>query len=191
MNVKELVIKGTDEIVAYACGRCGLVHKDAERAEQCCPNYVCRYCGEVAPRFRLACETCGELAMVARAKRVPWSEYAEAMVCIDGYDRYISTEDIEEAIEEGDIVLPFVWGCTYTPLRLDIENAMVSDLEEHHEDAAFDDAGALERFVEEWNAKQTDGSYYIDTKTVVVLDAPRFDAMLQEFEFRAAMRGEV
>jgi hypothetical protein len=97
MNAKELVIKGTDKIVAYSCGRCGMVHKDAERAERCCPNYVCRYCGATTPPYRLACETCNDLAMIARAKRVPLSEYAEAMVCLGDDDRYICTEDIETA----------------------------------------------------------------------------------------------
>jgi hypothetical protein len=94
-------------------------------------------------------------------------------------------------IDDGKITQPFVWGCDYTPLRLDIENAMVNDLEEHHEDAAFYDEDGLISFVKGWNANQTDGSYYIDHKTVVILDAARLDAMLQEFEFRAAMMGEI
>jgi hypothetical protein len=112
------------------------------------------------------------------------------MVCVDD-DHYIATEDIESAVEDGEITTPFVWGCDYTSLRLDVESAMEHELEEHHEDAEFDCVAELEAFLEVWNAKQTDGSFYVDYKTVVVLDADRLDAILREFEFRAAMLGEV
>ena len=188
MNAKELVIKGTEKVVAYACGRCGLVFRDSFAAERCCPNYVCRYCGAVTDPYHLACDACWDLARLRKARRVSLAEYGIAMVCVEG-DRYLETEDVEPAVEEGEITQPWVWGCDFTPFRLDIVSAMENELQDHHEDAEFDHVDELEEFVERWNKKQTGGSYYIDHKTVVVLNAEQLDSMLQEFEFRAAMMG--
>jgi len=107
------------------------------------------------------------------------------MVC-DGTDKYISTEDVEEYFVEGEITAPYVWGCDKTPLRLDIEDALETVLQDHYEGASFNNEDELIEFVEGWNKKQTDASFF-PNNTVVVIDEARFSAMLLQFEFRAAM----
>ena len=186
MNSREIVIRGTDQVVAYTCGRCGVLWHDRDSAERCCEEYVCRYCG--LPSERPTHSLCRELVMLMGATtRVPLHLYDGEMVVSD--DSYFATEDVPDAVGQGLLRTPYVWGCTYEPLQLDIDEAMDSTLDGHWEGAEFCAVEELKAFMETWNAKQQhNGTYWPDTSTRVVLDQERLNALLLQFEFNAAMR---
>lgn len=172
-------------IHVYECQICRKVYRDRIFAERCCESSHCEYCGIPTAPGWTACRSCAELAKASHATHVSLKEYMGKMICA-GDDKYMPTEDVEDAIDNEEIPVPYVWGCDEFPLRLDIESILENELQDHHEDAEFDHEGELIEFVEAWNAKQTDASYF-PNNTVVVLDEARFSAMLLQFEFRAAM----
>jgi hypothetical protein len=53
----ELVARGTDRVVAYACGRCEVVADSLEAARKCCGAWTCSDCGR---RTGDACEQCAD-----------------------------------------------------------------------------------------------------------------------------------
>jgi hypothetical protein len=68
----------------------------------------------------------------------------------------------------------WVYGCRKIPFALDIDNALVNEAEEMHEDFEISrhviDLKELYDFIASWNKKQTAASYEDDYGTVVLLN---------------------
>lgn len=189
----EIVIKATGDVVGYICGTCKCpslamsdmtgersaesVQRAYQDARHCC-NPSCEKCGAPAPRYRYLCNACdaerqrAERAMdFAEAEKVPAKDYKGWVSWDDEY--FPSVDEFREDCERrGRDVPPFVWACKSRRFEWNIDEALDSALDEHHEDARdwLVDVDELRAFVAAWVAKQTLVTYYEDRTRAVVLD---------------------
>lgn len=184
MNTLDLVVSGSDKIVAYACGKCKYVKKDKASADKCClpkeavivPRCAC---GNQLYHSNVKCYTCKEFDRLSAAVEV---EYDGNMVYYpnvpegDGY--FMFPEDLidwwnDHQEDNGlDNPLPEFAFCTNPmPFRVDADSMLERALEEHHEDAyaSLVDKDVLFKFVHEWAEMQPVISYEVDYKRKVRL----------------------
>lgn len=164
--------QGSDEVIAYACGKCGVVtssvltHGDEEAlrlAKDHCGPWWCPKCGEEKTRFN--CWSCINAARQERDKQL--LEEAEDVTTSysgpvsDDNDHFWSSPD-EAAC---DINLPaWLYACTVSRLSLDASYILESALEEHHEDAWEQLLGEdeLQKLLDAWCEKQTMETWLTD-----------------------------
>lgn len=187
------------EVVAYACGKCGIVASSVMRdgdaamdmAVACCAPRVCP-CGAALDRTWDKCDACMARESADRlqsrfdaAKKMTieeWSadeSFPEAVFDPHGRagnDGYCS--DLEELREsciddDPDDRPTWVWATREVHgLRPDASDVLDHIVQEMHEDAAEDfDAEDLQKRLDAWFAEQKCVTYHEDDKTAVVLDA--------------------
>lgn len=183
MNAKEFLIPG------FECGKCkarfyfmhgDLREKAKQEAEKCCGVWTCKHCGkEVYPHWS-ACEDCQDILRLLKAKPVPLN-------CIDNVyedgfpnEGFVDVQDLDDQLAAMTTPPAYVWATTFEPLHLNADQCMESALDGHWEDAQFDDPDEFRAFVERFNAKQKDGTFYPDYGRVVVLDEVRFADLLAQ-----------
>jgi len=173
------------EIKVWKCEKCGKSYLSQEVTDNCCKDkkgYTCRACGCDTKLYFLICDTCCNKERFAKAKKVKYSEYEVGYLWDENQEKYFRDKDeLEEKYEENAFIdsLPFgskeipawCYGCTEKPFEIDIDQAIENAEEEMYDD--FDDITdkqELRDFVKAWNAKQTGMSYWMDYKTVVLLN---------------------
>lgn len=194
----ELVIKGQEGTVAFACPTCGNIYtghsfgggvpgEEAGRhaAAGCCHRYC--DCGAALEKGWSVCSACRSLIQAGKekklfekAKKVTIEEYpADAMVFWegdlaigDGY--FLNITELLDRCEEEDVEVPkYVWGCKPVPFSMRMDNLVEQALEGHHEDARDQITGAAEKelqdFLTAWCAKQRVKSWNPDYTVAVLL----------------------
>jgi hypothetical protein len=116
----ELVAKGTDEVIAYACAECKCVWKQKHLAVDCC-NKWCKCGGDLRKGYSL-CEKCGmefsekvERRRFDDAEKVSWREY-DGPVFFDG--KYWESVDAFSVSFDGEYP-KYLWACYKFGLTLD------------------------------------------------------------------------
>lgn len=210
---------GTSEVIAYACGECGIVagsvmaHGDADaryRAVKCCAPVRCRRCDTpTGHRHRLLCRECEmhetwmrDAARFCKATPITPADYGDGYVFDDGRDEYEpSWEEAVERAEERAEEDPdaerafFYYTCAPHGLpRIDASEMLADHCERHemHEGAtdALVDVDELQAAFDAWHAKQTVTSWSVDYSRVIVLDEAAAAEYRAEYARRlAAERG--
>lgn len=150
---------GTTEF--YACGRCGALyglwsygtHQRAREAAEECPQ-----CRDRTEETRVEDAETSRLARIAKAREVHDLDFCFSE---EGDTGYATPDDAREAGERG------VFGSTFRPYSIDLDQLIQSILENHHEDASEKELkglDAIESAVDHFNAIQTGGSYEMDDK---------------------------
>jgi len=156
MDPIELCKRGSDEIVAYACSKCGTVvgsarqHGDAARevAATHCGPWICRVCGvEHDWSHQTICHDCWAKSRAEREAERDAKCFATATkLSAAEYDGWVSDGDegfwssVEDAIDHydgEDLDCPeWLWACRRVPLHADADGVIEHALEDHYEDAA-------------------------------------------------------
>jgi len=188
MNAIELFQKDGKQTGAFYCEKCRLIYQSSERANQCCNNYHCNYCGkDTGSRFRLICDPCQELKFENKEKeRFEKSEkltsydgwvYSEGHGYKDGY--FESLEDFYDwasELDENDWP-EYVWTCTPNYfVQADIQDISQQICDNSHEDFDFDDLDGiqeLEKALDQFNEKNNSVcSYEVNYKQSVLVKKP-------------------
>ena len=174
------------EIKVWKSEKCGQYFLNKPAADDCCVIPVeikgnCRVCGCEIDKFRTICQTCLNQERFSNAKKVKYSEYEVGYLWDENQEKYFPGkgeleeqyyEDVDDEEFRLDSEMPtWCYGCTEKPFEIDIDRAIESAEEEMYDD--FDDITdkqELRDFVKKWNAKQSGKSYWMDYKTVVLLN---------------------
>jgi hypothetical protein len=205
MDVKELVTRGTDKVVALYCGKCGIVHPliHPEWAEQCCKPAICE-CGQPKRAGHTACDACWKASQAAKeqarfekAEKIPFESYKIDFLYCEGLgnDGFVPESELGEILGE---MAPkdrpkWMWACKEIGLRkLDAVDLVASLTEDLYEDADEQvDTDELQRVLDEWHAKQHVISYEADETKAVLLDAVLVECAKQDEEEGARGASEV
>lgn len=178
----ELTRRGSDEVVAYACGTCGNVHQDIRIARHCHIPHTCA-CGAECERHYIICPACmsrdrtaRETKRIAGAARVPLAEYDFEYVWFDGNENGTHVDDApEEAAERGET---FAWACYRSAWpHIDATDLIESAFEDYH-DAVRErlPVSTLQKLLDEWIASLGEcTAYQQDDKRIVDLPPPEDD----------------
>jgi len=143
MNEKPLVKQDDTEIVAWYCGKCGIVTDTEGKAAQCCKPYACSHCGRKTPRYRLICSSCShdirnkkERERFEKAEKILAADYGEEPVFYDDACVMGGIESVIESCEDDGIDPPrYVWATSSRYFKLDLDDLLESALERFQEDA--------------------------------------------------------
>lgn len=192
----ELVIKGTDKPVAFACPECGATYTSLtfgggehgilaakHMASVHCHCYCA--CGTSIGPSRTKCDVCWAKALeekeskvFEKAKKVTLEEYpADKHVYWDGGigDGYFLNIDevLDRCEEEGLEVPKYVWACREVPFAMSADWLIERALEEHGEGArdeiASKDERELQALLDSWCRKQDVKSWEVDYSTAILL----------------------
>jgi hypothetical protein len=186
--VLELTLKGTDDVVAVACGECRRVAHQRVLAEQCCLPHICSACGERCKEMGWTmCKPCREKKRAAKdqklyddAVKVPYAEYDHEQVCREPYggeDEYMLADEWDTQ-EQGR---NWAWACRPLPWpRLDVRDILYAALEDNFPEGAVDwlDGEALQKAFDDWLAAQGESTCFMADHTRVVV----FPEELIEFD---------
>lgn len=146
------------------CGQCGTIYStqnsdSSQIASDCCKKSYCA-CGEEKNRYWMKCGNCVEKDRIDKAEETPDNG---GMVCVFGCDEYYSdmgtlVETLHDELEPND-----VWPEWASPTEeiswtgVKIDDILESALSEFDEDAIdrIVDIDELDKFVQDWNKKQT------------------------------------
>lgn len=162
----ELFTKEGKSTQIWACGECRIVHREEEAARQCCRPRRCDACGvEVEPRTFLQCEACRNAQQEAwqqqrwdKAEKVPLKSY-DGPIYDDDHDRFFhDSDDLQEAIEDGEYQPGRLYACKTFGLHFDAHDLLEHAVQDHHEDA-FDQVShesltKLQGMLDEWAREQ-------------------------------------
>lgn len=180
----ELTIRGSDTVVAHACGKCRRVAHDERMARQCCEPILCE-CGATCRRGWTACDDCLDRKAQARernrfekAEKVSWRDYDGPVYwerpCGDYWSTATDFVDELACDSPPSDCPPYVWACTRYGLTMDAQGIVHNQLErqEHHEDAADWIVGIdeLQTAMDDWLNKQSVESWAVDYTRAVLLD---------------------
>ena len=191
----ELVIKGMDKPVAFACKTCGATYTSAtfgggELGETAARHMATVHCfhrcvcgAEIGPS-RTKCDECWNKTLAEkaekvfdRAKKVTLEDYPSDQPVYwdglgDGYFLHID-ELLDRCEEEGLEVPPYVWSCKEVPFRMEADWLLERALDSHGEGAlqeiADKETEELQRLLDEWCARQDVKSWQVDYSTAVLL----------------------
>jgi hypothetical protein len=183
--------KGSDEVVAYACGKCGVVaasvltHGEAalqEAVEHCGP-WFCDKCGS-EKRSRFNCWHCIDVGVKER-EREQMDKAVDVTTTYDGPvhdgdDAFWSSPDAASDDIDGPT---WMYACDELRLSLDASRILEMALEgEHHEDAYEHIVGEkeLQEFLDSWCAKQTLVTWISDTSRKVYVIPSSWEPVLGE-----------
>jgi len=190
----ELCERGSDEIVAYACGKCGSVvgstsmHGDVARemASRHCGPWLCRVCGvEHDWSHQTICHDCWRKSRAEREAERDEARFAKAThVAAAEYDGPVADGDegfwqtigdaVDELEDDGGEVPAYFWACTEDALKLDANGIIESALEDHHEDAGENISGKdecrLQALLDEWCDTVNVTTWNVDYSRAVVVE---------------------
>lgn len=209
-----LVRQGSGEIVAYACGKCGVVAsspvRDGARAREAafqhCAPRSCSWCGKEVDRpHYTSCDACmmeakwmKEAEIFANANKIRPVDYggpvfdASERTGNEGYSR-----DLDEALEAAADLDPddqpfFYWTCTITKPELDAESILENLAEDAYDGAAYTHQEELQAALDAWCAKQTVETWNACYRTAVIVDWTAADAYIKTYQDKceAKLRAE-
>ena len=180
-----LVVRGTEKVVAYACGKCHVVASSEEQAKRCCAPYVCDECGRlISGRCYTKCSECidkhqaeRDRAMLAKANKVAWDadNCPSGMVSFHGEWHESIEAFVDYWMSLNDKLPPFVWAGEECRLTLDAEQILRDELErQNHYEDEFDRIGessiaSLQKIIDEWLAG-LGLKWFEQSNTVILLD---------------------
>jgi hypothetical protein len=192
MMLVELVKRGSDEVLAVACGTCGLVYSTGNRdlAGRCC---VCTRCGLPVDRGRYEHSACAverqaeaarqrdeshrDLASAGTATRILETDYA-GPVFWDGHGRdgyFENTTTLREWCAGHDEAVPaWVHACSVDPFSIDAQYVVEYTAEECHEGVleSIGNVEELQALINGWIERQEiPPTWNADMRRVVVLTA--------------------
>ena len=197
MNPRELVSKGTDEVIALSCSSCDQLFRLSERelAERCCLCTRCGKSGEIGPSYLRNHSECDRnyyndqkkqedakymVDPPSTSKRVEATEYDGGWIYYK--QRFFgSVEDLLSRCEQEKEPVPvWVTGCEERHMaHIDARDMIENHLEngEHHEDAMEEvvDMDELEEFLDAWCDKQPVKSYLPDPNVAVMVRTEKTD----------------
>jgi hypothetical protein len=192
----ELVVRGEQDAVAFACATCGavfplLVDEAKSRAAGHCCN-TCRCGGNLAPGMSL-CSTCTdderkdrEGRLFEKATKVRVDDYPDEPVYWEGKDGsmgagfFTNLDELLDFCEEERVAHPkYVWACEPRPLQVPTEAVLQAACDEHNV-AGFDDLSIaaideLQATIDAWCLKQNVRTWFPDFSRAVLLAASRED----------------
>jgi hypothetical protein len=188
MNAKELVIKGSEKVVAYVCDKCGLVYSDIrndgrEFAERCCKDLVCG-CGQPARKGWTVCETCQakqdrerEEDDYNKAEKILLKDYAIGVFYRDDFpgEGYIFGVDaLNDYLDELDPAArpKYAWACIKKGFpHIDAGDLVDGYIDDFPEGVIDDlDLNSLQDFLDGWGKEQKVEYYCPDSSRVVILE---------------------
>lgn len=194
----ELVFRGTEEVVAYACSICGTIfsplsfgeNKEAAVVAENTARIHCRVfcrCGVRLPPRRTLCDSCWaqdeqerEERKFEMAVKVPrelddgfpvfWDGHLGSMG--DGF--FVNIGEVIDLCEESGIPLPaYVWSCYPKKFTVDADVVLIEAFQEHVEGARDQlREGAekrLQEFLDGWCAEQGISTWYPDYRKAILL----------------------
>ncbi|EGR5854691.1 hypothetical protein RGL65_004405 [Vibrio parahaemolyticus] len=190
MNAKPLFTEDREHVVAYFCSKCRIVKSTEADAEQCCRDRHCDCGAKIEERYKSSCDKCQREKFRAEKKsrisKMPIVQSpTSGMVYSDNTsynEGFFKLDDIDSVFEEGEKPF-FVYDCNIKKWSgLNASDIVEADLESDWYEDASDDVvylDELEKFLSEWNKKQTLFCYEC-AERVIVLDQERFTAWLSE-----------
>lgn len=201
-----LLHAGNGKAVAYACGTCGTVQGGKhhglahakEAAVRCCLwRDRCNGCGREIERQQSTCIECRSRQSWERtrdrARKAKIIEDRGEPVCCEqsggewgeGYSSSVEAHLDYWADDHlgRSTPPPFVFATTPCTPQVDQQQIDESMMDELHEDFEITDLPGHDELcaaVETFNSRQTPASYMVDYTRVIVLDAERFAAYLEE-----------
>lgn len=190
----EVIVKGRDLVLGYACPVCRIFHgatiyacrwEDAvvasrEAAERCC-NRKCEDCGKrVGEKHYVVCVDCGitrdakrEQERFAKAQKVKEIEYDGWLYYCGEYHE--DPDAMEEYCLQNDLEWPaWVWACSKIEFKIDADAVLEHALQNHYEDARSSIPQAAERklqnLLDAWCAGQGIVSWEEDRSRAVILE---------------------
>ena len=192
----ELVVRGREDVAAYACPKCGQVFApgDAASAAAHCEPRFCA-CSKPMERHAQKCSDCLRADFEERAREQEEKHFAEATkLKVEEYDGpvywegqagdwgegyFSSIESLLDACERDELDVPaYAWACCPHDLHLNGDDIISSAMEqqEMHE-GAEDSIGAdarstLQQFLDNWCEQHTVTSWMADHTRAVLLHEP-------------------
>lgn len=185
----ELTVRGTDNVVAHACGKCRIVARTREEAERCCEPLTCDGCGAVIKSYCMPCAearlAAQEAERFAKATKVAAAEYDGEYLFVEDFaggdagEGYFSDEgSLRDACASRDCEVPaYAWACVARRMSLDADDVVESALEsqEAREDAVDGISPLamfeLAAFLIGWAEKHGPVSYHPDYSRAIVFEA--------------------
>lgn len=191
-----LIVKGREpeEVVAWACGACGIVARTEAEAGTCCPKRC--GCGVELAKHRYECDACRdkrfaaarakeaekERAAYEKATKIPYADYDGDYLYCEGYgsgsggDGYFGDlDDLLDTIDGEQEPPEYAWACSPTKISFDAHDLIESACQESYEDAAGDvgegAAKELQALLDAWAEKHGPTSYQPDYSRAVDLRA--------------------
>ena len=182
-KVLELVLKNTDEVVAWACGVCKYTRHSYQEAELCCKPYICEVCNSTCST-QYFCSDCTKKKSQEReqkqydeAKKVTYGDYLGEWIYCDCCCEYFADVDsFLDSHQDHESIPTWVWGTTESNFDLDAERIISDQLEsQDFYEGAFDsiprnEIYKLQLFMDNWRTDNKLLSYQADFSTVVQLD---------------------
>lgn len=186
----ELVVRGEEQLVAFACRTCGFVFPatvegSKELAEAHCSR-TCR-CGGTTSEGRVLCPTCTdderkdrEARLYDKATKVSVEDYPDEPVYWEGHDGSMGTgfftniDEVLDYCEEEQLPTPkYIWACVPRPLEVPTDAVLEAAVEEHNtvavEDLSEGAVADLQTFLSDWCRKQNVRTWFPDFSRAVLL----------------------
>src|SRR3990167_1515228 len=153
--VLPLLVAGREPrtVVAYACGKCGVVKRTEVEAAQCCEPRICECGTEIAENYYTACSKCRAIkeaasaeAKYAKAKKIRLADYETEWLYCDCCEEYYSdsSELFDRHADDGTDLPSLAWACEKKILALNATDILVNALEDFYEEAYDNiEAGAI------------------------------------------------
>lgn len=173
------------ELRVWECDKCKSVWLNEDLANDCCkekPDNDCKVCGVKVKHPYLICKDCKEKERYEKAIKIKYSDYKIGCLYDENKEQYYcDLEDLKEGYYNDafdDKVEPeypnWCYACVERPFKIDIDSAIEREVEEMYDDFDIDnslvDLQGLLEYIADWNSKQSAISYYMDYKTVVLLN---------------------
>lgn len=159
----ELVDKNDPEkVIAYACGKCGIVCRGRNEAVAHCEPRRCDCGAETISRTYRVCLVCLKKGQRSRLDNLV---NAATPICAKDYDGPVHWEQEDRYFENAAVACEYLWDddrrggilwpCSLKNLTLNAVDIITGAIEnqEHHEeaDAGADAEAELEEFIQAWN----------------------------------------
>jgi hypothetical protein len=188
----ELVVRGKEKTVAYACPSCGAVFTTYTFGRDSAADQAARYmasahchgfcaCGETIGKSRSRCDRCwhehlaaSEEKVFQAAKKVRLEDYPAQPVYWNNNDRdgfFIGIDEVLDRCEEEGLEVPkYVWAAREVPFALNADYLIDRAIEDHGEDVRDELADKeLQTLLDQWCRRQDVKSWQPDYTTAVLL----------------------
>lgn len=186
----ELVVRGEEKAVAYACASCGAVFSSrVEGAKELAGAHCSRTCrcGAALGEGMALCPACAstersqrETLLFEKATKVSIEDYPDEPVYLEGHSGsmgtgfFLNIDEVLDYCEEEQIEAPkYVWACTPRPLEVPTEAVVEAAMDEHNtvgvDDLSLTAIDELQAVLKTWCSKQNIRTWFPDFGRAVLL----------------------
>jgi hypothetical protein len=180
----ELTVKGTDKVVAWACGKCRNVKHEDFVLACCAEGRICCKpgCDEsteyshftVCNKHRAESEWEREREVFNKATKVSWRDYPDGWLYSEHFGKYFASfEDLAMELSDTDPEdwPEYVYGCDKMELSLDARDIIENATQNFYEDAVEDlDEKSLQIVLDHWVEAQKLEAYEANYNVAVTLE---------------------